>query len=123
MSYNRRQANVLKRAQEGLSLAAIAAEEGQTDLKTMRDWLAEDPTFVERLKAAREVWSDRVRGEILEIADSLAAGCTEREYRVARLRIDARREALCRLGGKAFPEEDEGLSAEAPLPPIDLELV
>lgn len=123
MNYNRRMEQVLNGLVEGLSLAAITQQSGAPRLKTVRDWLASDAEFRERYDAARSVWADRVLTEIQTIADEVPAGCSERDLRRAKMRIDARREALARFEGAGFRTEAEAAEFEAPLPPIDLEIV
>lgn len=58
----------------GVTLRDIGRQPGMPKPRTVSDWMAADPEFMERMEAARQVGYDAIAEEALEIADTPMEG-------------------------------------------------
>lgn len=87
---------------EGKSLRQICGELS-ISRETICVWLDENPEFLKRYLIARELYSEFVFDEILEIADAPASDFAE--VKKQQLRIDARKWALGKMNPKRFGKQ------------------
>lgn len=89
-------AELCARIAEGESIRHICLQDGIPALRTVMEWLVKIPTFTQRYALARELQADTLADDILYIAD------TATDFRLAALRIDARKWIASKLKPKKY---------------------
>lgn len=106
---------ILDRIRDGESLHAICHDDDMPNEKTVYEWLKTDVEFSKNYAHAREIRSDRIFEEILQIADDGSNDTYEDEngrevtnhdvIARSRLRVDARKWMLGKMQPKKYGDK------------------